>query len=347
MTWLAWRQFRIQAAVAFGPLAVLAAVLIPTGLRLRTLYDNSGLSTCNSVDGCDSVASAFLSHYSFLQTLLKLLVLVLPPVVAIFWGAPMLGRELETGTYRLAWTQSVTRARWFTCKLAVLGTATIAFCGLLSLIVTWWYSPIDRVTGGRFDNFEARDIAPVGYAAFGFALGLLLGLLIRRTLPAMTATLVGYVAVRVAVGVWVRPHFRAPLSVTGPFEPIPKSVAQVQRAAPQPNGWIISQLIHDPQGHVVSSLRFTPSDPCAATQSCLNGYTQTLTYQPGARYWPFQWYETGLFIGIAIICVAICYWLLASGRRAANTAGNTAAKTAATDAIPTGGLVIGRSISHS
>ena len=112
---------------------------------------------------------------------------VVPALIGIFWGAPLIARELETGTHRLAFNQSITRTRWLATKLAIIGTATAATAGLLSWAVTAWAHHIDHATGNaiRPQFFGARGIVPIGYALFAFALGVTLGMLIRRTVPAM------------------------------------------------------------------------------------------------------------------------------------------------------------------
>src|SRR5271154_498897 len=130
MIWLAWRQFRVQAVVALGLLAALGVVMLVTGLHLRDLYDASGLATCKVHDDCTTVEATFLSHESFLRNLLGPLLLAIPVLTGIFWGAPLLARELENGTYRLAWTQSVTRTRWLATKITLVGLASIAVAGL-------------------------------------------------------------------------------------------------------------------------------------------------------------------------------------------------------------------------
>ena len=96
-----------------------------------------------------------------------------PSLIGMFWGAPLIARELETGTFRLAWTQSVSRMRWLLVKLGLVGLASAAVGGLLSLMVTWWYSPIDKVNQGRFGAaaFGLHGFVPAGYALFAFALG--------------------------------------------------------------------------------------------------------------------------------------------------------------------------------
>ncbi len=125
-------------------------------------------------------------------------------------------RELETGTFRLAWTQSVSRLRWLLVKLGLVGLASAVVGGLLSLMVSWWFSPIDKVSANRFSPaaFGMHGFVPAGYALFAFALGATTGLLFRRTLPAMAVTLVGFIAARVVVAEWIRPHFMSPVSET-------------------------------------------------------------------------------------------------------------------------------------
>ena len=148
-----------------------------------------------------------------------MIVLGAPVLVGVFWGAPLIARELETGTFRLVWTQSVTRARWLAVKLLVVGFASVAVTGLLSLIVTWWSNPIyglsltSPATPNRFDLllFGTGWLAPLGYAAFGFMVGVTAGLLFRRTLPAMGVTLAVFAAMRIGVTYWVRPYFMSPV----------------------------------------------------------------------------------------------------------------------------------------
>ena len=137
----------------------------------------------------------------------------------MFWGAPLVARELESGTYRLAWTQSVTRRRWLSVRVALVGVAALAVAGLASWLVSWWFAPLDAVNLNRFDPsvFTTRGVVAIGYAGFAFALGVAAGALTRRTLPAMAATLLGFVAARIAFTFWVRPHLLAPKDVLVPL----------------------------------------------------------------------------------------------------------------------------------
>jgi hypothetical protein len=138
------------------------------------------------------------------------LVVVVPGIVGLFWGAPLVAREFETGTWRLAWTQSLTRTRWLAVRLVVLGVASVLFSGLLSFMVTWWSGPVDQANMARYASFGQRDLVPLGYAAFAFVLAVAAGALIRRVLPAMALALVAFVSARLAVSHWVRPHLITP-----------------------------------------------------------------------------------------------------------------------------------------
>ena len=125
-------------------------------------------------------------------------VAVAPAIIGVFWGAPLVARELEAGTHRLAWTQSVTRTRWLATKLGVTTLAAAATVGLLTFAVTWWSQPLDGAlssTQGGLPSritpvtFAMRGVVPVGYAVFAVVLGATLGAVFRRSLPAMAVTL--------------------------------------------------------------------------------------------------------------------------------------------------------------
>jgi hypothetical protein len=337
----AWRQFRIQAVVAFAALAALAILLAITGARLDHLYDTSGISTCKPPSNCDALKSAFVSHDKLLQNLLGPLLLVVPAVIGLFWGAPLIARELEAGTYRLAWTQSVTRTRWLAVKVALLGLASIAVAGLLSLMVTWWSSPLDHVNMNRFTRgvFDERGIVPIGYAAFAFALGLTAGTLVRRTVPAMATTLVAFVGARLAATYWIRPHLMTPAHTSATFASASNLGFEVNGSSPLtfvagppniPNAWVYSDRIVDKAGRAATNLHAfllkacpdigapppgvrgrAPANP-AAFQACIAKlsakFHETVTYQPASRYWTFQSYETAIFLLLALILTGVSFW---------------------------------------
>ncbi|SDJ09822.1 hypothetical protein SAMN05444157_1723 [Frankineae bacterium MT45] len=318
MTWLSWRQFRTQGATVAAILAVLAVLLLFVGLDLRHLYSVSGLATCASNPNCGgSNYDAFLSHYVPVRQLLGPLLLVLPAAIGVFWGAPLVAGELESGTFRMVWTQGVSRTRWLAVKIAVVGTASVVVTALASLVVTWWYSQIDQINNSRFqsDIFNERNVAPIGYAAFAFALGLCAGILLRRTLTAMAVTLVGYIAAQAVVMTSIRPRFMAALHATGPIEPPPGAIAVAKGGLPpkaltDPGDWIISNSVTNAAGHSVTNIEIRPDSECANTGHCLADYHQNITYQPASRYWSFQWHEFGLYVGLTAVLIGLSFWLI-------------------------------------
>ncbi|MGH9092437.1 MAG: ABC transporter permease, partial [Acidimicrobiales bacterium] len=246
---LAWRQFHTEAAVGIGALVVVAVVLAVTGPHLVDVYRASPSQVTTTDAG--------------LQSALMAVLLVAPALIGIFFGAPLIARELETGTFRLAWTQGVTRARWLTVKLALVGLVSSVLAGGLGLMVAWWANPINVVSQNRFSPslFGIFGIVPFGYALFAFALGVTTGLLFRRTLPAMATTLAAFVGVRFAVTFWIRPHFESPLTKSlklGPnaFGGFVMTPSGVKVAAPNltvPNGWVLSTSILDKAGNPPTS----------------------------------------------------------------------------------------------
>lgn len=250
MTWLAWRQLRAQAAVAVALLAAVAIIFVLTGPRLRH-YADTVVNTCAAHNDCVAVTANFhaFAHFS---NAFSILVSVVPVLFGIFWGAPLVARELEAGTYKLAWTQSVTRVRWILVRLAMVALVAVALTGLLSLAVTWWESPVDRLNHSLFSQFGARDVVPAAFAAFCVALGALLGALMRRTLAAMAATLGCFAVVRYVVQQFVHPNLLAPLRLSQHFR-APLYFGNSNRGVtpPNPADWVRSDQVLSPSGKVL------------------------------------------------------------------------------------------------
>jgi hypothetical protein len=267
MTRFAWLQVRTQTLVTAALLAALAIAAAITGVQLSHLF-HSLVAPCTPNDDCGLAIDQFLSHDAFMDHALDILARAVPALLGLFWGAPLLARELESGTYRLAWTQSVSRSRWLVTKLALGGAAAVAIAGALTLVVTWWYRSRDLAGGSnRYAVLDRRDIVPIAYAAFAFAVGALLGAVIRRTVPAIVATLGTFVLVRVAVSLWVRPHLLAPvretLSLSGTDRTSPVRLGLESRnggvvhlfvqADGPPRSWTLSNHLVDGSGHRVGS----------------------------------------------------------------------------------------------
>lgn len=338
MIWLTWRQFRGHAAVGAAALLVVVLVAVMSRIRLDGLYAASGIKGCAVRGDCAAKASGFLNQVNgsvlnHLPLLLGTVLVVIPAVVGAFWGAPVIGSELEAGTYRLTWTQSVTRNRWLTVKLGLVGVGGLATVAVFSLMVTWAADPIDQVSMGRIlpATFAERGLAPVGYAAFGLALAVLAGSIIRRPIPAMGLTLAGLTVAEVAAR-WIRPHLMPPVSALTAITPgdingigirllrSGTGVLTVTGTNSAAGRWVLSTQVVNAAHRPVTGIPLTATGPlsvqtCSASRalSCLSyiarhGYRELVTYQPAGRFWALQLRETAIFLTLALALTAFSFW---------------------------------------
>ncbi|WP_406391919.1 ABC transporter permease subunit [Streptomyces sp. NBC_00887] len=339
MIWLTWRQYRVQTLVALVALVVIAAALLVTGIQIRDTYDSNILG-CGA--DCGSAKNAFITEYESLYFLATGLVIAVPGVFGIFWGAPLIARELETGTHRLVWNQSISRTHWLAVKLSAVGLSAVAVSGLLSLMVTWWASPLDEIHSERFTPvlFDGRGIVPLAYAAFAFTAGACAGLLIRRTVPAMAATLALFVAVQVLMPFAVRPHLIAPehavVSLKAITMPGDEGGAEASATPPEwtatnillsgdednasldvgvskPGAWVVSGTgpVLDATGREVRGAEGCASRDTDAIKCFAESDLHVeVSYHPADRYWPFQWIETAIFLALAGLLSGFCAWWL-------------------------------------
>ena len=325
MTWLTWRQFRSQMWVAICAIVAIGVTLVVGAAMVADLYASSGAAACQTA--CQTAISTFLGQATsgFTGVVYQtgiLAVYVLPALVGAFWGAPLVARELEAGTHRLAWNQSVTRTRWLATKLATVGGAGMLTTGLLSLGVTWYSHWIDQGTSEQIQPhlFGARGVVPVAYGAFAFALGVTAGILIRRTVPAMAATLAVYVAAVAAMPLWIRQHLLPAIHVSVPLQT--ENIHGLGISAETHNltvfadtdvsGWVVSNQTVTPTGAVFTG----PADPqyCGrdtSPRACFDwiatlNLRQSVVYQPGTHFWPLQWIEAGIFLAAAVALALFC-----------------------------------------
>ena len=334
-------QFRAQAATAAAALTVLAVILAASGPHLFGLYHSSGIATCQAHGDCVPLATSFVTKLAGFYNVLYFLgigiVLLVPAVIGTFWGAPLITRELEAGTLQLAWTQSVTRTRWLAGRLGLGALAAMATAGLFSLLLTWWSAPVDTAAPFAEHNsvtfirlgyalFPTRGITPIGYAAFGFALGVTAGVLIRRTVPAMAATLGCFALIQIVWPIWVRPHLLSPAHAT-----VALTTANISGLAAGPGGttfvnspvlpditggWVLSFQTIDPAGrpfnaNTVQACLGTNFQACQNTLGRLH-LTDVITYQSASRFWALQWYECGIFLAAAVLLAGFSFWLIRS-----------------------------------
>lgn len=335
MIWLTMRQFRFQATMTLALLAAATVYVVVTGLAMHHGYAVD-LAACPHPEiGCRFFLS-FQQSYNGQRQLLQMLVIAAPALIGIFWGAPQIATELERGSHRMIWNQSITPARWLAAKTALLGLAALVTAGTLSGLLTWWARPLDERTEDRFSSmvFATHDIAPLGYAAFAFVLGLTVGLFVRRTLPAMAITLAVFIALQILFAAVLRPNLLPSTTTTMPVDASTLSQVGGIGTGPDPSGpvsifnpgpkdaWLLSVSNvenvsgQEISGNLVGACLDSQSADLAGIGGCLAPYDLHIeyTYQPGRNYWPLQWLETGIYVAFAALLSGACFWRIRGHR---------------------------------
>jgi hypothetical protein len=317
MTWLVWRQHRIQFVAGAALLAAFAVLIAITGVQAANQF-HAAQAACAAGQGCRHLTGLFMGSRAV--GFLVISTLGAPVLVGLFWGAPLIAAEAEAGTTQFAWMQSVTRRHWLEVKVGWMLLAAAIWGGVISALVTWWSGPnnaeqLDAFNPGRFD---IMGLVPVAYSLFAMALGIAAGALVRRVLPAMAITLAGFIAVRAVIALWLRPHYMSAVTVfykmTGAGFTPSGSYWQLASGILGPNGQAIDQ---NTNGNVVAGIPVTylpascnapqrgaPTLPPSCTQA-LAHFRGFLTYQPAGRYWTFQGLETSIFVILAAALIAV------------------------------------------
>ena len=316
MTWLVWRQHRVQVYLGAALLAAFAILIVVTGIQVGNQY-HAAQAACAAGHGCRQLGGLFLGSHAV--GFLIISTLGAPALVGLFVGAPLVAAEAEAGTTQFAWMQSITRKRWLTVKIGWMLLAAAVWGGVISALVTWWEGPNNALQLNMFDpgRFDIMGTVPVAYSLFAVALGIAAGTLLRRTLPAIAVTLAGFIAVRALIALLLRPHYMSAVTVfykvTSGFTPA-GSYWQLAQGVVGPHGQQVAQPnnINYIDGVPASSLpgactqvsrgAFTP--PASCTQA-LSHFRAFLTYQPADRYWTFQGIETGIFVVLAAALIAV------------------------------------------
>lgn len=308
MAWVTWCQHRVALVGMTTLLGALAVYVWITGLELHHAYADA--ITCHpaSSASCGYLVMQFVHGNSFLASGYPLQ--MVPALMGAFIGAPVLARELETGTFRFAWTQGFGPWRWALAKLVALAAIVAVTAGAMSALFSWYYAPsfATPLSGSEPVSlspglFDVRGVVLVGWALLAFALGCLAGMLTRRVVPAIAATLAAYGGLAIAVGGFLRQHYLAP-TVTTKFN-IPRSA------------WVLNQEWRTTEGHLVSSTTLghllqqggaqlagkggVPDSLGSWEFLVRHGLSQWTTYQPDSRFWLFQSIEAGWLLASSVL----------------------------------------------
>jgi hypothetical protein len=320
MAWVSWRQHRATLAGLVAVLGAAGLYLYITGLHLRHEVIVFGeMFVANGSGKMEMTPTAALLQ-------------VFPALIGAFVGAPVLARELETGTFRYTWTQGFGRGRWAAAKLVQIAVAVTVIAGAFGFLFSWCYEPIIGVPQGLSPlmaiTFDLRGVAFAAWALVAFAIGVLAGILIRRVVPAMFATLAAWSGLAFVTGAYLRRHYETPL-VTSGFN-LPSAA------------WVISQrwtlygkpvslstvnqvlqrigAVEGAPGQFgplpAPGQSFAPAPPRGSAAAnpaqylLHHGFAQLTSYQPASRFWPFQWIEGGWLLTLSVLLIAATIWLV-------------------------------------
>jgi hypothetical protein len=334
MAWVTWRQHRIALAGVVALLGALAMCLWLAGLRLHHAY--AAATACHPANSlaCSGVIISFNGTNGFLAN--GLILQAVPALIGAFAGAPVLAREMETGTFRYAWTLAFGRLRWTLAKLVPLAVALAAAAGALSVLFSWYYQPyfaagnqarsLSEVSPFDSGLFDLRGLAFAAWTLAAFAIGALAGIVIRRVVPAILAALAAYAGIAFATGAFLREHYLTPLVTRNLNVPASAWITS-QRwtkggtfafSGPLPPNNLLLRLcppsVMSPafqSGKQAGQPKVLTLAQCVAQ----HGYTQWTSYQPASRFWAFQWIEGGWLLALSVLLIAATVWLVR--RRAA------------------------------
>ncbi|MFJ6431970.1 ABC transporter permease [Streptomyces sp. NPDC091416] len=295
-----------------GALALAGVVLLTASVWWNSgtadTYADTGCSYPDTSPRCLAALDDVLSHQAWLRDVLRYVgtaMMVLPAAIGVFVAGPMIGRELESGTYRLAWSQSVSPTRWLLAKLTVPAAITVVAVPVLSAVYAWCRtSPdTDRVAWYDTSAYAATGTLPTASALLAIAIGALAALLVRRTLLAMSITALAYGAVALTLGavrssLWpvrtvITPLNATPADLPGGTLFVGSGLMTGEQRLPG------ETCYQDPVPEVV--------DRCLADHHITGIYTD---FHPASHFWPLQLVATGIVLVLAAAAVALAFRVL-------------------------------------
>jgi hypothetical protein len=324
LAWVSWRQHRLALGAVAALLAGVCAWMLVSGLQMRSALASFGLDSCTplTASSCTTQETVFINdYYPGAQVVIGVLT-VLPVLTGALTGGPMVARELETGTFRLAWTQGCGRTRWLLARLVLAGVLLAAGAAAVSAVFSWYYQPMLRL--GQDSPlapqvFDLRGVVFAGWTLAAFAIGVCAGALIRRTIPAVVTAAAAWSALLALAVFWLRSHYQAALTGVGLVNPA--------SGTGQGTPWILTQWWIQPGGAPASQAEIAalssrlrqagglPTPQAVQQWFAEQGYLKYYTYQPAGRFWHFQLIEGGWLLALSVLLGAATIWLIR--RRAA------------------------------
>lgn len=297
---------RLHRATLWAALALVVLAFAVTGYVRLAHEGNPGLIKPLGLSNADDLLHTYLQRGT-------VALLFVPLAVAAFTAGPLVARELEAGLHRFAWAQGDSPARWLGARLAVaaalavaaglavLGVFQVGGSGLVhavgdSLHLGWSDGPVYAATGP----------VAVAYCLLAAAVGVLAGLLLRRTLLAVSAA----GAVTGAV-LWLLGSVR--------WDLFPVRTATGSSARERGNwfpgdvpadNYVVDQGVTNAAGD-----RFAPGQclPDQAAPSCpadTRVVEAWADFHPRSHFWYVQLIESGIVLALAAAAAYAAFWVL-------------------------------------
>jgi hypothetical protein len=322
LAWVTQRQRRGAIIGTSVLLGLFAVYLVIMAVIQNNAY--AAVAACHPASAlkCQDLANTFYRTYwgggsaaalsGGAQSVSSLLYAV-PVLLGAFLGAPALARELETGTFRFAWTQGAGRTRWAVSTLVLPALLITAATGAFTAIFYWYLRPFiegEQVSVMLPLGFALLGVAFAAWTLLAYSLAAFLGALFRRTVPAMAVTLVVYIALALETATAIRPHYATPVTVRGWNNP-------------GGAGWVLSSWVKAPDGqvlnqagvnslsqHLPASVQNSSSPDAFTTWLTQHGYTLWQSVQPDSRFWQFQLTEGAWLLVVSSLLIAATVWLV-------------------------------------
>jgi len=293
MTWVTWRQHRAQAITCLILLSLIAAFAIAVGTWMRARFSDDGLPAClahSDGSSCPAAITSFVNEFTHngVSAIIMVPMIAIPGLLGIVVGAPLIGSELERGTWRLAWSQTVPRTRWLATELGLVTAGLIVFGAAVTALMTWYHAPLDRVSSRvQPVAFTGEGVTFTASLLCAFALAVLAGLLLRNVIGAMVAA---YIA-------WEIPTALIAL-MSGPIH------------IPAPATLRIPCRVGCPGARIGSVPPVTGHLGDFVLNVTRSGGDLVVSYVPASRFWTIQAIQAGLFLAIAVASLSTAVWLL-------------------------------------
>jgi hypothetical protein len=326
MMWLTWRRYRVR---------IILLALYVLGLILLMVLTEHAFANAAVICGRQHIpidqgfrcgaASGAESRASWVESGITLL----PVIIGLVFGAPLLASEIEGKTNRLAWSQGVTRTRWLLSSWSTLAIPTVIIMSLLALVVQWWATHIVTSIssgGGLMEpaQFDISGVGPIAFALFALSLGTCIGVMFRRYVSPYVVTTVGLLVVLgimpTVVVPLLAPRVAVPVTANGTTESYTSVVSHawsVGSGVRRTPGFQVTRHTSSLSGIVGqcgTSSRYAGGSAADFSKylTCLNNHgAQAVNfYQPLNHYWILQWREAGIYTVLAAGLLGLSVWMV-------------------------------------